>query len=70
MTEDKAKLKYESLNKESHDLHYRAAKKEEEAQSALKEWQNVCSHELSGIINEYGYKRHRVCNKCRLEIPA
>jgi len=47
-----------------------AARKNREVEQALKEWRNVCKHELSGIISEYGYKRHRVCNKCGLEIPA
>jgi len=68
MTENEAKLKYESLNKEARELHLQAARKENERDLALKEWQNLCDHTFGESYSIYGYGLRKECTKCKFEI--
>ena len=65
MTEDEAKLKYESLYEEVKNLHLEASRKENNAYLALKEWQKICKHEFLKEESVYGYKFSKECIKCK-----
>jgi hypothetical protein len=65
MTENEAKEKYNLLTKEVESLHLQAARKEQERDIHIKEWQKICVHDFSEPQSVYGYGLCRECKKCQ-----